>query len=574
MEKQIAQIRNKMIGLVLALAALAAWAHDFIIEGIKSHVEVTSAILATFGFGIVMSFVFISKLKPEIIAFKALREMWDDIRVADVEQQKDPFWRHYRCAEPAQIFQRPRLLGHAYDLVTEELARTKKIRISVETMNTLVHKIEQTINAEKSLIVYLSGLLVFMGLIGTFIGLLHMVGSIGGIIGSLAQSASGSATGAFAELLGALQEPLRGMASGFAASLFGLFSSLVVGLLGRLAGQAAGVLKNEFESWLAGVVQIGEDEYGDTTAEATHHSATDTRIVNMMANVLADYSRVASSFDAATRLLQDMRAAQHEHQTTTRHLVAELAAMQSEQARIANHLAISEPIVPALRELSAGVERLGHSVTRRIETDVVGLRDILIEQSRSHAANLRMISANQAEASAQIAGAISLLTAEAERQSPHAANPQIVGEAIERSLRAGLDDLGRSLAVPLSRLETQTAVLADVHSRAIIEASQTSSNAPAGDMNALAHRLEGAMSDGFARMSHSFDAAFTAYSSLLRVALAAMEHKAEPHHGEATPVVAAPGGNAGGRFDQLAADFRNREIRDHYDGREPQRETA
>lgn len=574
MEKQIAQIRNKMIGLVLALAALAAWAHDFIIEGIKSHVEVTSAILATFGFGIVMSFVFISKLKPEIIAFKALREMWDDIRVADVEQQKDPFWRHYRCAEPAQIFQRPRLLGHAYDLVTEELARTKKIRISVETMNTLVHKIEQTINAEKSLIVYLSGLLVFMGLIGTFIGLLHMVGSIGGIIGSLAQSASGSATGAFAELLGALQEPLRGMASGFAASLFGLFSSLVVGLLGRLAGQAAGVLKNEFESWLAGVVQIGEDEYGDTSAEATHHSATDTRIVNMMANVLADYSRVASSFDAATRLLQDMRAAQHEHQTTTRHLVAELAAMQSEQARIANHLAISEPIVPALRELSAGVERLGHSVTRRIETDVVGLRDILIEQSRSHAANLRMISANQAEASAQIAGAISLLTAEAERQSPHAANPQIVGEAIERSLRAGLDDLGRSLAVPLSRLETQTAVLADVHSRAIIEASQTSSNAPAGDMNALAHRLEGAMSDGFARMSHSFDAAFTAYSSLLRVALAAMEHKAEPHHGEAAPVVAAPGGNAGGRFDQLAADFRNREIRDHYDGREPQRETA
>ena len=66
-------------------------------------------------------------------------------------------------------------------------------------------------------------LLVFMGLIGTFIGLLHMVGSMGGIIGSLASSSGGAGPEAFQQLLGALQEPLKGMASGFAASLFGLF---------------------------------------------------------------------------------------------------------------------------------------------------------------------------------------------------------------------------------------------------------------------------------------------------------------------------------------------------------------
>src|SRR6185437_6766532 len=97
------------------------------------------------------------------------------------------------------------------DLVTDELARTKKIRISVETMNTLVHKIGGTIDDEKSLLGYMSGLLVFMGL-------LHMVGSMGGIIGTLASSAGGSggSTDAFQQLLGALQEPLKGMASGFA----------------------------------------------------------------------------------------------------------------------------------------------------------------------------------------------------------------------------------------------------------------------------------------------------------------------------------------------------------------------
>jgi hypothetical protein len=221
-----------------------------------------------------MAFIFVFKLKNEVIAFNALKEMWDDIRIGPNEQARDPLWRHYRCSRPGRLFKRPRLLGHAYDLVTDELARTKKIRLSVETMNTLVHKISQTIDDEKSLLGYMSGLLVFMGLIGTFIGLLHMVGSMGGIIGSLATSAGGAgATDAIQQLLGALQEPLKGMASGFAASLFGLFSSLVIGLLGRFAGQAAGVLKYEFESWLAGVVQIGDEEDTDSTASGSTNGA-------------------------------------------------------------------------------------------------------------------------------------------------------------------------------------------------------------------------------------------------------------------------------------------------------------
>src|SRR4051812_5023193 len=267
MEKQIAQIRNKMIGLIAIIVLGSAWQWEFISEGVMAHVYTTGSILSAFGFSIVMAFIFVSKLTNEVIAFNALKEMWDDIRMGPTEQASDPLWRHYRCSRPGRLFRRPRLLGHAYDLVTDELARTKKIRISVETMNTLVHKISQTIDDEKSLLGYMSGLLVFMGLIGTFIGLLHMVGSMGGIIGQLASSAGGSASpDAFQKLLGALQEPLKGMASGFAASLFGLFSSLVVGLLARMAGQAAGVLKHEFESWLAGVVQIGDDEYDNEGA--------------------------------------------------------------------------------------------------------------------------------------------------------------------------------------------------------------------------------------------------------------------------------------------------------------------
>jgi hypothetical protein len=83
-------------------------------------------------------------------------------------------------------------------------------------------------------------------------GLLAMVGSIGGILSSLQATGSGGTEG-FSKLLGDLQVPLGGMATGFAASLFGLGGSLIVGMLARFTHQAAGVLKREFEAWLARV---------------------------------------------------------------------------------------------------------------------------------------------------------------------------------------------------------------------------------------------------------------------------------------------------------------------------------
>src|SRR5258708_34242385 len=105
-------------------------------------------------------------------------------------------------------------------------------------MNTLVHKISQTIDDERSLLGYMSGLLVFMGLIGTFIGLLHMVGSMGGIIGTLASSTGGGGAAgadAFQQPLWRVPGPLKGMALGFAGSAFRSFISRVLGLLHRMA---------------------------------------------------------------------------------------------------------------------------------------------------------------------------------------------------------------------------------------------------------------------------------------------------------------------------------------------------
>lgn len=531
MEKKIIVIRRKMIAVITAVLALAAWSHHFVMEGIATHPEVTLTILTTAAFGTVLAFIFIAKLKNDIVAFEALREMWDDIRRSPEAIERDPFVRHARCAVPAQVFHRPRLLGHAYELVTGELARTKNIRVSVETMNTLVGTIDEAINDEKSLIVYISGLLVFMGLIGTFIGLLHMVGSIGGVIGSLAASGDGGDTsGAFQKLLGSLQEPLKGMAAGFAASLFGLFTSLVVGLLGRFAGQAAGVLKGEFEAWLAGVVQIGEDEQAKNRGAEPHEvgmapaAHADPAMINMVGNVLSDYTRVASMFDQVSRKLTDLNARQDKQSEHFTNLTDEIGQMRQTQAALVERMGSTAAIAPALAEFGERIEAFGTKISRQFEVDSAGMRDILSEMSRNQANGLRVISSSQLQTATQISTAMDQISAELERR---AIQPSSAGleAALERSLSLGLSEIGRAITAQNGRIEErtshmidgQTAMMHALHHMA--ERPQPSSQLASG----VAERMEIAVSDGMNRVSQSMETAFAAYSGLLHLALAAME---------------------------------------------------
>jgi len=95
---------------------------------------------------------------------------------------------------------------------------------------------------------YLSGLLVFLGLLGTFWGLLDTVGSVGGVIKSLRTGAEAGVL--FDELKAGLSAPLAGMGLSFSSSLFGIAGSLILGFLDLQVGQAQRRFRNEVESWL------------------------------------------------------------------------------------------------------------------------------------------------------------------------------------------------------------------------------------------------------------------------------------------------------------------------------------
>ena len=98
------------------------------------------------------------------------------------------------CAVPGVVYASPQLLGHVFTLTLDELLRTRHMRISIATMQHLIAAIDARMAHQRSLMGYLTGLSVFLGLIGTFIGLMEMVGSVGGIIGGLAKDDSARRT--------------------------------------------------------------------------------------------------------------------------------------------------------------------------------------------------------------------------------------------------------------------------------------------------------------------------------------------------------------------------------------------
>ncbi|HAT85008.1 MAG TPA: hypothetical protein DCS30_02970, partial [Rhizobiales bacterium] len=242
------------------MVSLGVWQLDFVISAVKSNVFLNLTIFGTFIFGAFLMYRDVMKLENEIHAFEALKEEFEDTRNVADKEANDPLWRYYRCNELATIYKKPTILGHAHQLISEQIARHKSLSISPSTMSTLVDGVDGRLADQKSLQQYVTGILVFLGLIGTFVGLMATLASVGDILGAL-DLTNGDAMAVVAKLMDNLQKPLKGMATGFSSSLFGLVTSLTLGVMGRFAAKASNDLRTNFEEWLAGVAQIDENAH-------------------------------------------------------------------------------------------------------------------------------------------------------------------------------------------------------------------------------------------------------------------------------------------------------------------------
>ncbi len=140
--------------------------------------------------------------------------------------------------------------------------RKGRLTLSAQAMRTLLDGIASRLEESRDLSRYMTGLCIFLGLLGTFWGLLGTVNSIGEIIRTLSVGGE-DITAVFTRLKAGLEAPLVEMGTAFSSSLFGLAGSLALGFLDLQASQAQNAFFNELEEWLSGLTRLSSGSIGE-----------------------------------------------------------------------------------------------------------------------------------------------------------------------------------------------------------------------------------------------------------------------------------------------------------------------
>ena len=128
-------------------------------------------------------------------------------------------------------------------------------RLSAYSLSTVLEGIRGRLDESREISRYMIGLLVFLGLLGTFWGLLQTISAVGQVVSGLEVGRQDFAA-MFQTFKSGLEKPLGGMGTAFSSSLFGLGGSLVLGFLDIQAGHAQNRFFNDLEEWLSGVTQL------------------------------------------------------------------------------------------------------------------------------------------------------------------------------------------------------------------------------------------------------------------------------------------------------------------------------
>jgi hypothetical protein len=175
-----------------------------------------------------------------------LRQVW--------RLQREVVWiEAFRQADPERPPPvQPVLLAPMARLLTSR--ERGRFHLSPASMRSILDSVQIRLEEQRDLSRYLIGLLIFLGLLGTFWGLLATIRAIGDIIAGMGVGTDPVAM--FEALKGRLEAPLGGMATSFSTSLFGLAGSLVVGFLDLQAGHAQNRFYNELEEWLSHITRL------------------------------------------------------------------------------------------------------------------------------------------------------------------------------------------------------------------------------------------------------------------------------------------------------------------------------
>jgi hypothetical protein len=203
----------------------------------------------------------------------------------------------------------------------------------------LLDSFEARLYEGREILRYLAGLLVFLGLLGTFWGLLETVRSIGGVIGAM--HTSGGESGAlFEDLKSGLAAPLAGMGISFSSSLFGLAGSLVLGFLDLQVGRAHARFATEVEDRLAQRISFASEGGELPAIQGVFNALTELKqLVGADNSSRATTQAMANLAEGIQALVKHMRS----EQQMIRDWVEAQALRERKVERLLDRLA-SEPV--------------------------------------------------------------------------------------------------------------------------------------------------------------------------------------------------------------------------------------
>ena len=211
-------------------------------------------------------------------------------------------------------------------MATMMLDHKYEITLSASSMRSILDSISFRFDEAREYSRYMIGLLIFLGLLGTFWGLLLTVDSIGQTIGSLSIG-SGEAGEMFEELKSGLESPLSGMAIAFSSSLFGLSGSLILGFFDLIYNQAQNRFYNELEEWLSTVTEINDDRTDNKINFYLNKNIKDmSNILLDLSSTIKNNSKSASpdKTDKLVKIMEDQQKSLYEQIQVKNKLIEEI----------------------------------------------------------------------------------------------------------------------------------------------------------------------------------------------------------------------------------------------------------
>lgn len=226
--------------------------------------------------------------------------------------------------------------------------RQRRLSLSATALRSILDGISARLDEARDISRYMIGLLIFLGLLGTFWGLIETIRAIAEVIGGLQVDATGDTSQIFSNLKSGLEAPLSGMGTAFSSSLFGLAGSLVLGFLDLQASQAQNRFYNDLEDWLSGATRlssgIGTGD-GDQSVPAYIQALLETTADSLdgLQRTIAQGETTRGRSEAALSTLADRMTTLTDQMRVEQDLMVRIAENQSALRPVLQKLAEGQP---------------------------------------------------------------------------------------------------------------------------------------------------------------------------------------------------------------------------------------